>query len=189
MAAGDHHDAIRWLDRAHRLIPSDGLVTLALGTACLARDNARAARLFSEIAETYGGREAWIGLAAARLQMTEHEGAARALHEALRQHTVGMGIDVLADAIVAASHNQGWCGVDTAGTVIVRAPPANRAEIRLDGRRIRGGALPKRWMQGRQLTVTANGCHLLGSPVDILSISRVAGCVEPTSNGLTGWAW
>ena len=46
LIAGDAAEAIRWLDRAHRLAPADGTLTLALATACLRHDNARAEALF-----------------------------------------------------------------------------------------------------------------------------------------------
>ena len=53
--------ALRWLNRAHRLVPHDPSTALALASACLAHDPERAAALFRTVAKAYDSRQAWLG--------------------------------------------------------------------------------------------------------------------------------
>src|ERR1700761_9103373 len=72
-------DPLRWLERAHRLVPSDPNVALALASACLGDDPARAEGLFRSVLERHDVRQAWLGLAAARLRRSGPDEAAEAL--------------------------------------------------------------------------------------------------------------
>ena len=69
LAGNDPDLALRWLERAHRLVPRDPNVILSLASICLQQDPERAARLFGTIVETYDVRQAWLGLAASHLRM------------------------------------------------------------------------------------------------------------------------
>jgi GT2 family glycosyltransferase len=42
---------------------------------------------------------------------------------------------------------------------------------------------------GRVAVVTADGIHLLGSPINVSAIGATAGCVSCRDGGLIGWAW
>ena len=66
LAEQDMASALRWLDRAHRIVPQDPNAALMLASACLGIDPERAAGLFAGVAEKYDVRQAWLGLAAAR---------------------------------------------------------------------------------------------------------------------------
>lgn len=184
---------MRWLDRAHRLAPHDGTLTLALATACLRRDNTRAAALFRAVVEAEDVRAAWLGLAAARLYLGDAQGAAGALADALARHVPEAALltagDSLADAVVRGAGAAGWCGVTGDGQIVVRPATSGTAEIRLDGRRCAGPALPSAWLRAREVTIRIGGRHLLGSPIQLAAIRRVAGFVEAREGGLRGWAW
>ncbi len=191
--AGDGAAAMRWLDRAHRLAPHDGTLTLALATACLRRDNVRAEALFRTVAEAEDVRAAWLGLAAARLYLGDAAGAADALAEALARHVPETALlttrDSLADAVARAAGAAGWCGITGEGRLVARPTTSGTAEIRLDGRRCAGLALPRAWAQAQEVTVRVGGRHLLGSPIQLAAIRHVAGFVEAHEGGLRGWAW
>jgi len=193
LMAGDGAAAMRWLDRAHRLAPHDGTLTLTLATACLHRDNLRAEALFRTVAEAEDVRAAWLGLAAARSNLGDAGGAASALADALARHVPETALlttrDSLADAIARNAGAAGWCGVTFDGTLVVRPATPGTAEIRLDGRRCTGPALPRTWTQAAEVTVSIGGRHMLGSPIQLVTIRRVAGFVEAHEGGLRGWAW
>ena len=193
LITGDNAAALRWLDRAHRLAPDDGTLTLALASACLRRDDVRAAALFLTIAEAEDVREAWLGLAAARLSLGDASGAADALANALTRHVPAASLltkdGSLADAIARSAGTAGWCGITGNGQLVVRLGTSGVAEIRLDGRRCAGPALPRAWAQAAEVTVCVGDRHLLGSPIHLTAIRRVAGYVEAYEGGLRGWAW
>ena len=83
----------------------------------------------------------------------------------------------------------GWCGLAGDGRLVVRAATRGTVEVRLDGETCRTPALPAGWQHRREITVQAGGRHMLGSPIQIAAIRRVAGYVEASDGGLAGWAW
>jgi GT2 family glycosyltransferase len=193
LAAGDDATALRWFDRAHRLAPADGTITLALAAACLRRDPPRAETLFQLVAESDDVGSAWLGLAAVRLQRGEAAGAAAALATALRRHVPDPGLlqdgPGLADAIAHAVAAPGWCGITGDGQLVMRLAGSGAVALRLDDKPVTVAALRRGWRQAATLTVQADGRDLLGSPIDLAAISRVAGFVEQQGGGVRGWAW
>ena len=187
--ANDRPKAVRWLERAHRLVPSDPNVALALATACLGFDDARAVGLFRDVLTSADVREARIGLASAFYRLGIPDEAANALVGALQRYAPVASMEHTADGIVSASGSLGWCGLLGSGEIVVRAAQGVRVRTMLDGHPI-GRKLPSWvWTAARHLTVMAGSRHLLGSPIDVAAIGRVAGCVEPHGGGIVGWAW
>ncbi|HEY4045160.1 MAG TPA: glycosyltransferase [Rhodopila sp.] len=185
LAARDRQMALRWLDRAHRLVPNDPNATLTLATACLEADPHRAASLFADVAQTYDTRQAWLGLAAARLSVAGPEAAAEPLAAVLSRHAF------LPDAAALARQigGRGWCGLRPDGTLEIHATKSGLVRVTLDGRPVRGRKLPANWAQGRSIEVRDGEKHLLGSPIRADAIRRLTGCVEEYEAGLRGWAW
>jgi GT2 family glycosyltransferase/glycosyltransferase involved in cell wall biosynthesis len=196
-SSGDRASAIAWLDRACRLLPHDRTYTLTLATHCLGTDDARAASLFAKVLETNDVREAWFGLAHARLRLGMAELAAAALHEALSRHAMLPGCDGLARQIVAALGAFGWCGLATGDRLLVGAGAASaKAELILDGASLKavsvpapGIALPKLAASCRFLSVRIDGRDVLGSPIALAAIRRTEGFVACRDGGLEGWVW
>ena len=193
MAAGESGEAIRWLDRAHRLAPADGTVTLTLAGACLHSDPGRAESLFQAVAGIADSREAWLGLAVARLGCGDAGGAAEALAAALSRHTPDEALlasgDTLADLIARRAGAAGWCGLTGDGRLVIRPAGPGTPDVRLDGRLIRLRVLPRTWPEVQEISVRSGDRHLLGSPIRIAAIRRVSGFVEAHQGGLRGWAW
>jgi GT2 family glycosyltransferase len=185
LAGNDPDLALRWLERAHRLVPRDPNVMLSLASVCLRQDPERAARLFGSIVETYDVRQAWLGLAASYLRMDRLTEARGPLCNALTRHAFVPDIISIADQIVGGA---GWCGLTSDGKVMIR-PPTNRIEIQLDGKPIRGTNLPRTWPGGNRVDVLFGGRPALGSPIQIRAIRRIVGCVEVRDGGIRGWAW
>ncbi len=183
LAAGDRDEALRWLDRAHRLVPADANVMLALASACLEPDSVRAAGLFRRVAEQHDVRHAWLGLAVAELRSGGQ--AAAALDMALSRHAFVRDSATLADRIAGPA---GWCGLASDGTVWI-GPNTGDATLRLDGKPVHGMRLPADWHTARRLDVRIDGRTPIGSPIDIGRIRRVVGCVAASDGGLRGWAW
>src|ERR1700760_4058685 len=109
LAANDHASALRWLDRAHRLVPNDPNALLSLASACLTRDPSRAEALFAGIADRYDVRQAWVGLAAARLRLIGPNEPADALAVALSRHMLGAETAPLAQQVTFGGEFAGWC--------------------------------------------------------------------------------
>lgn len=200
LAAGDKADATRWLERAHRLVPHDGTITLLLASAAIGDDNAKAATLFSQVLASGDVRDAWLGLATARFLLRDIAGARGAIDAALHRHALWPDLAGLAGMVVRMTDAPGWCGLTGAGAVVVHPSGADRIEMQMDGRLLvrsddkRDLILPPGWPRAGSLTVTAIGGdggdrHLIGSPVSLRAIGRVEGHVEAWQGGLRGWAW
>src|SRR5271157_5125110 len=83
VAIGNHAEARRWMERAYRLLPADDMLALALASAWLGVDDARACEIFTRLAMRYASREAWTGLAVSRRNLGDLKGAAEAVSRAL----------------------------------------------------------------------------------------------------------
>nr|WP_294548458.1 glycosyltransferase [uncultured Rhodopila sp.] len=129
--------ALRWLDRAHRLLPGDPNAVLSLASACLASAPARAQALFADISAKYDVRQAWLGLAAARLRLAGPAAAAEALAAALSGHVFDALAEPLADQIGLSGGFAGWCGLTSDGKLAIRTADGGNVEISLDGRLLR----------------------------------------------------
>ncbi len=166
---------------------------LTLATHCLGTDAARAAALYASVAEAEDVREAWFGLAAARLRLGQAAQSAAALAAALSRHALPAGVEGLADAVCAAAGRAGWCGVASGASVVVR--PVGRTasiELLLDGAVLRwraAMALAGRARQARSLVVRIGGRDAAGSPIDLAAIRQIEGVVACRDGGLEGWAW
>ena len=187
--ANHTQEAVRWLDRAHRLVPADPNVMLSLASACLGAEPARAASLFRTVSQKHDIRHAWLGLAASELRLGNYDQAARALGAALSAHALTSDIPALADQIAIAPRFPGWCGLTSDGQLTIRASTAAITTVDLDGTRLRGFALPASWPKRRQIEVHIAGQPAVGSPIRIDRIRRTVGCVEAWGGGIRGWAW
>lgn len=142
-AAGDGAGALRWLERARRMLPADGLVAFALAGARLqAGDLGGAAALYEELGARHGLPEAWAGLATCARLRGDDRVAADAVAAALRSSVPTPTLQALADAVARSAGRPGWCGLD--GDGVVHVGTARDVVLQLDGI----GVLP-RWTQGR----------------------------------------
>ena len=108
----------------HRLVPHDPNVTLALASACLAHDPARAASLFQDVPDQHDVRQAWLGLASARLRLAGPDEAAEPLAAALSRHAFSPDIADLAETIGCRSGSPGWCALRPDGGLEIHVSPA-----------------------------------------------------------------
>ncbi len=193
-AVGDAPEALRWLERVHRMLPQDGMIVFALATALMqAGDLGRAVDLFERLGRRYGLAEAWAGLAACARLLGDDGRAASATAAALRASVPTAGLRALAAAAAPAAGFPGWCGLD--GDGVVHVGVSRGVEVRLDGALAQlkwsdgQGRLPAGWRAARWLRVDCDGASCLGSPIDIAAITAVEGVVEARDGGLLGWAW
>jgi GT2 family glycosyltransferase len=189
LVADDRISALRWLERAHRLVPNDPNAILAFASALLASDPAKAVALFQKIVVRHDVRQAWLGLAATHLRLTDPAAAAVALAAVLSRHAFEPDAAMLAKQIVDSTGAPGWCGLRSDGTLEIHTPARNRPRVFLDGHPLRGGKLPAGWERNQTVDVRSGDAHLLGSPIQIAAIRRLAGCVEVFDGGIRGWAW
>ncbi|MGH7156429.1 MAG: glycosyltransferase, partial [Acetobacteraceae bacterium] len=196
LGVGDPTNALRWLDRACRLLPGDPTLTLSLATTCVGHDAARAAALFQSLAEQHGGREVWLGLAGTLRAVGDHSGAAAALARALSTHVVHPALADLSAAIGREAGAAGWCGMSGAEAVVVQLSAGDAAEMRIDDRAARRIVTSGEYGLGngtaaaRTISIRVQNRHLLGSPLDVTAIRRIEGFVQLSGDGgITGWAW
>lgn len=182
----DQTAALRWLERARRLVPKDPNVALTLAGLYLSSRPDQAGSLFAEVADHYDVRQAWLGLASVRLRAGSPAAAAAFLANALSRHA-------LADdsaKLTARLGTAGWCGLKPDGKLEIQVPHGSSAvTVKLDGKLLRRAELPADWQRGNVVEVLSNGVPLLGSPIQVSAIRRLAGCVEAADGGLRGWAW
>ncbi len=192
--AGNAAEALRWLERAHRLLPQDGTVMLALASAWMkAGSLSGAADLFQELGSRYALSEAWAGLAACARLLGDTERSVRATAAALRTSVPTSTLQALGAAVARTAGLPGWCGLDGDGRVHVGT--ARNVRLRLDGVAVRPawsggrGRLPAGWRTAAVLDVECDGTPCLGSPLGVATITAVEGMVEARECGLQGWAW
>lgn len=194
-SAGTGISGPRWLERAHRLVPHDPNAALALASACLAQDPARAAVLFQDVADKHDIRQAWLGLAAARLRLAGPENAAGPLAIVLSRYAFSADVLPLAQTVGRRPGCPGWCALRPDGSLEIHAATSGHpgatdgARAFLDGTFVPGTTLPAHWQRGRMIDVRIGDHPLLGSPIQITAIRRLAGCVEVSDGGIRGWAW
>jgi hypothetical protein len=146
-SAGTAISGLRWLERAHRLVPHDPNAALALASACLAHDPARAATLFQGAADKHDIRQAWLGLAAARLRLAGPDNAAEPLAVVLSHYAFTPDVMPLAQTIGCRPGSPGWCALRPDGRLEIHvATPgqSSAARVLLDGAPVPRATLPAR---------------------------------------------
>ena len=184
-AAGNASDAVRWLERAHRLLPDDKLVALTLGSQLLVAGHpARAIALLSALAHRNWVTAALMPLASAYLALGAAELAATVVEEALRRMVVTPELAALASRIVTLTNLPGWCGIgdDSRLQTGSRDPVA----LLLDGRPV---TMSTPLHDGNSLIAAGTDGPFLGSPLPLRQVRVVEGFVAQASGGLSGWAW
>ena len=193
-SASNSAEALRWLRRAHRLLPDDGTVALALASALMQAGNlSEASSVFEDVGQRHALSEAWAGLAACARLLGDTGRSVRATAAALRCSVPTPTLQALAAAVARTAGLPGWCGLDGDGRVHVGM--VRNVQFRLDGVPVRPawfGAtakLPAGWRTANVLDVDCDGTPCLGSPLSVAAIIAVEGVVEARECGLQGWAW
>ncbi len=191
-SASEPEEARQWLERAYRFTPSDQNLAFALASARMATGDRQAAQaLFTRLGERHATPEVLAGLAACALATGDRDAARKAVARALSSVATD---DVL--AAIAGALGEAWCGLTLDGRV--RGTHAQSqadglpATYRLDDRIIEldaGGHLPPDWRAARQLAASRGEAALLGSPMDLRTITRTEGYAALTRAGVAGWAW
>ena len=184
-ASGDLRGAKRWLDRAHRLLPADPLVTLTLAGLLLETGDAASSRtLLLALEPRCPTAEIAMTIAAACLALDD-EAALRWLGVCLGRSVVTPGLEALADRIVARFGAPGWCGITADGRV--RTGRSRPARVTLDGAAIKGRVLPYDWRRAARLEVAGRTGAFIGSPLSIADLIRTDGYVALEGGVLRGW--
>jgi GT2 family glycosyltransferase/glycosyltransferase involved in cell wall biosynthesis len=196
LAASDLAAARYWAERASRLGPQDNQVRFLLGIVLLRQQDRTAYEAFRSLVTASDTVPAHRGLVAAAAQIGDRDALTRSVGELLSRFAPPTDTEFpsLAARAAVAAGLAGWCGADASGNVTASAEA--RVSFALDGRTIAARrrpdgrwALPASWTAGEVLTVTADGRHLLGSPIDLARRRMVEGFVEAADGGLRGWAW
>ena len=196
LTSGDLAAARHWAERAARLGPEDTQVQFLLGIVLLRQQDRAAFQNFQRLIVASDTIPAYRGLVAAAALIGDRASCIQAVGTLLARFAPPTDAEFpgLAMRAAAAAGVAGWCGADAAGRVTVSAQGEVRVALddrvvaprrRPDGR----WRLPASWTEASVLTVTADGRHLLGSPIDLGRRRLVEGFVEADGGGLRGWAW
>lgn len=203
LAAGDEKAAIRYLERACRLVPKDAAARFLLASALSGTDAARAADLLRDLTAAHPRFWAAKTALAALCARAGDDVAAAALLDGLLRHAAPPGDAAfahLADLVARSAGRPGWIGLDSEGVARLRCFDAG-ARFALDGRPIwtRPGPgrdavtrmrLPGAWRAARQLTAAVGERHFLGSALDVRAHLQADGFVDMEPGGdVVGWAW
>jgi len=203
----DRPAARRWLERAHRLAPSDPASAFLLAAALAGQDDRRSLALLRlVVAVQPSARAPHVALVAAALRADAAPAAAAALHDLLLRFAApeDAGSIGIANQVCAASGAAGWCGMTAAGQLLVSTLSRHALHIERDGvRSSRGRRRQSEWLTlpagggagagvgagAGAVTVTMRGTPLLGSGFDPACSMATLGCVELDPAGdLIGWA-
>lgn len=199
----DRPAARRWLERAHRLAPSDPAAAFLLAAALAGQDDRRSLALLRlVVAVQPSARAPHVALVAAALRADAAPAAAAALHDLLLRFAApeDAGFIGIANQVCAASGAAGWCGMTAAGQLLVSTLSRHALHIERDG--MRSSRVRRRqseWLTlpagsgagagAGAVTVTMRGTPLLGSGFDPACSMATLGCVELDPAGdLIGWA-
>ena len=146
LRAGERAEALRWLDRAHRLAPGDRSVALLLASAYTGIDDAQGRTLLRGlVAAAPELRDARVALVLSERRLGAHAEAARQLGRLLLAVAPppGDAFSRLATEVARAAGAAGWIGAGSRGRLLACAGQdagAAGIEIAVDG--VPAGHLP-----------------------------------------------
>ena len=188
-------------------LPSDSLVTLAIGLVRILVGDARATEPLELVAKRHDDRRALLYLILARLTFGATQHAAADLTHLLQRHSPSLSSDAIAlsNRVATESGSSGWCGLSSAGSLIVgmETPSGRPIDLRVlkDGEEVSVKVVktvrsklhtlstPGGWLQAESIAVASRGRDLLGSVIRVETITRMEGLVATDIDGLSGWCW
>ena len=195
------------LEAAQVRLPSDSLVTVAIGILRILAGDPRATEPLELIATRYDDRKTMLYLIHARMTFDAKPHAAADLSNLLQKHAPSFSKAALAlcDRVVIENDAPGWCGLSSVGVLVVGlAGKTARAaditvlkdgvDVAVDLREDPGGgfhtvATVEGWLDAQTIEVSLDGRPLIGSAIDVGWITRMEGFVETDVGGLSGWCW
>ncbi|QDH17118.1 glycosyltransferase [Swingsia samuiensis] len=191
---GNLEDGIFWLERAHRMARKSPNVTWALALAYLSAGHLDESLVKLEsLHQQYDLREAAFLEAVCLVNINQKKEALNRLGCALGRFHVVPEMTSLIEDLVKQFKRDGWCTLSNSGVLAIHTQ--KDIQIICDGKEVFSGkadglySLPKGWSSARCLEVKRGQKHLLGSPINIASITRCESLVRATASGLEGWLW
>jgi GT2 family glycosyltransferase/glycosyltransferase involved in cell wall biosynthesis len=183
---GDLTDAARWLDRARRVAGGSDAVDLLLASVWLRLgDTGRAAATYAALASRHDLREAWLGLAAARMREGRLAESGEALVQALSGHDGALPKPLAGRELLTACDATHWCWLDNGAVTVV---PHRTVRLSLGDTPLR--RLPRDRTAG-MVDLSAGQARLLPRRFDLQRLFRLDAFVDedPSGDGLAGYAW
>ena len=136
-SVGNWKGALRSLEYSQRIAPSHRGITLLMGYVRLYVGIPAATEPFEHILASESNREAWFGLAAARLQAKDLERAAGDIQEGLSRHSPPREpwMRKLAATIATKANALGWCSLTPEGDLLLGGRAAVRDKQSADFRK------------------------------------------------------
>lgn len=190
-----------WFGRASRLATKDVKVAFAYSMALLkAGQFERALLHLRALKKKLDDREVVFSECLGLWGAGKRAEAAESLKEVLPHYVPPSAFHDLIETLVTQEQKPGWVELSNSGLLKIHA--SQPVSLTLDGRKLgvfddktlwlgsafQEGLCPG-WAQGRNLSVKAGGEHLLGSPLNISSLTRCNSLVWPDASGLKGWLW
>lgn len=195
--SSDYANAVLWLDRAARLAPDDPRIALERANARLGLGIAvqidEAALEFADLTARYDIVPAWLGLVTAERMRGNLREAGVALGRMLRCHCIPLDLAFLeiAGQITIAAGLPGWCGLTPSGILNIASVQQGSIAVSHNGNAVKLPTTPDSYAPptAGELSITVDGHHVLGSPLDLTALNRVEGVVSVIDGALVGWAY
>ncbi|MCX5616924.1 glycosyltransferase [Bombella sp. TMW 2.2559] len=197
---GRRHDGLFWLQRAEALSGRDDNISFTCAVVLLENGDVQQALPRLETLWTrYGLREAGLALAGGCFRGGRTEEAVRVMGQVMSCNSLAVDHYALADSLSFPAGLPGWMVLSNSGEIRLRV--AGEVELALDGRplgRLTAGLydlavlVPDEagpWWRGQELTAACDGQPLLGSPLDVGSVTRCQSLVTAEVQGVRGWLW
>ncbi|MDD2875762.1 MAG: glycosyltransferase [Acidiphilium sp.] len=172
-----------WLERVGRIAPQDPRPQYELALVLAAMQDAAAPAALEAIASGHDLAAAWLALARVRWRDGDFGAAADTLASLLRYHEAPEDTDfaTFAETVARAAGYPGWWAI-IQGKLVVRAPAAI---IRADGVVVR--RVLRDLSDVARLEGMGDDTPLLGSPLELRAMRRVAGIATSDGVGISGW--
>lgn len=180
---GDLAAARFWLERTCRIAPEDPRPQFELALVLAGVESETAPLALHAVASTHDHAAAWLALARVRWRARDHAGAADALAALLARHEPPADgvFATFATLVAVAAGYRGWCAFSNGRLII----DATGVTIRADGVVVR--ALPHDSAGVVRVDAAVANHPLLGSPLDLRALRRIAGIATSDGAAITGW--
>ncbi|MDI2111998.1 glycosyltransferase [Commensalibacter nepenthis] len=189
-------EAVRWMDRAHRLAEHNPNITFDLVMLLLKQQRYNDAyRLLMPLIKKFDFYQGWVVLAIIHVHRNEFPQAIEAIQYLLSRYCPAKTSWSTIREIVRDGGEEGCCGViGSLGQVWIDNRKRQTLFVFLDDILILETkdpffSLPEGWEHFSFLSIETQEKPLVGSPIDLQAIIRTEGFVESNDHCVKGWLW
>ncbi|CAI3951788.1 Glycosyltransferase involved in cell wall bisynthesis (RfaB) (PDB:2IV7) [Commensalibacter communis] len=189
-------EAVRWMDRAHRLAEHNPNITFDLIMLLLKQQRYNDAyRLLVPLIKKFDFYKGWVVLSIIHAHRKEFSQAIETIQYLLSCYCPTKNSWATIVQIVTDGGEEGCCGViGSSGQVWIGNKNRLTLYVYLDDKFILETkdpffSLPEGWENFSYLSIETQNKPLVGSPIDLQAILRTEGFVESDDQCVKGWLW